>query len=157
MSVEALILQFVGGFALCAIACGLILAGRLSIRRASDSENWPAVEGMVVESSVAASRDQGRQRFRPVVRYHYEIDGQRYEGNRIQWDASEGHRKYTRARRMLDRYRSGSRVKVHYDPQRPTSAVLQTGHAAVIRPMHLIASITAVYALFTVGIAIAGY
>jgi len=160
MSAETLILQFAAGFVLCAIACGLILAGKISIRRASDSEKWPVVEGLVLESAVAAIRDQGRQLFRPVVRYRYEIDGQRYEGSRIRWAAYEGHRKYTRARRMLDQYRSGSAVKVHYDPQRPAVAVLQPGHAAVIRPVHVIASTAAIYVTFmicTIGIAIAGY
>ena len=157
MSADTLFLQFATAFALCAIACGLILAGRITIRRAADSEKWPVVPGVVLESAVAAVREDGRQRFRPTVRYSYEVDGQRYECNRIQW-AAEGFRKYTRARRLLDRYRSGSAVKVHYDPSRPGFAVLQTGHSGVLRPMHIVASTAAIYTLFTIGMAIAaGY
>jgi hypothetical protein len=150
-------LQFIIAFVLCAIACGLILAGRLTIRRDVDSEAWPVVDGVVLDSAIAADRDGGRQRFRPVVRYRYEVAGQRYEGSRIQWAAKEGFRKYTRARRMLDRYRSGSAITVHYDPSRPGMAVLQAGSAAaVLRPVYVVASTAAVFTLFTLGIAIAG-
>ena len=150
-------LQFAIAFALCAIACGLILAGRLTLRRGAETKAWPAVEGVVLDSAIAADRDGGRQRFRPVVRYRYEVAGQRYEGSRIQWAAREGFRKYTRARRMLDRYRSGTAIKVHYDPSRPGMAVLQPGDAiAVLRPAYVVASTAAVFTLFSLGIAIAG-
>ena len=150
-------LQFAIAFALCAIACGLILAGRLTLRHGAETKAWPAVEGVVLDSAIAADRDGGRQRFRPVVRYRYEVAGQRYEGSRIQWAAREGFRKYTRARRMLDRYRAGSAIKVHYDPSRPGMAVLQPGSAVpVLRPTYVVASTAAVYTLFTIGIAIAG-
>jgi hypothetical protein len=152
-----LFLQFAVAFVLCAIACGLILAGRLTLQRGADSTAWPAVKGVVVDSAIAADHDGGRQRFRPVVRYRYEVDGRRYEGSRIQSAAEDGFRKYTRARRMLDRYGTGSAIKVHYDPSRPGTAVLQPGQAIpALRPMYVVASTIAVYTLFTIGIAIAG-
>lgn len=154
ISADTLFLQFATAFALCAIACGLILAGRMSIRRAAHSERWPVAPGVVLESSVTAVREESRQRFLPTVRYSYRVDGKRYECNRIQW-AAEGFRTYTRARRLLDRYRSGSPVKVHYDPSRPGMAVLQTGRSGLLRPMHIVASTAAIYAVFTIGMAIA--
>jgi hypothetical protein len=155
---EHLFLHFAAGFTICAIACGLILAGRLSIRRSADSEKWPAVDGVVLESAVAARRDEGRQRFQPVIRYRYEVGGERYEGSRIRWAAApEDFRKYTRARKLLDRYRLGSTVKVHYDPRRPGVAVLLPGNATLLRPMHLVVCTAAVYALFTIGLAVAGF
>ena len=157
LGISHMFLQFVVAFVLCAIACGLILAGRQTLRRGADTKAWPAVEGVVLDSAIAADRDEGRQRFRPVVRYRYEVAGQRYEGSRIQWAAHQGFRKYTRARRMLDRYRAGSAIKVHYDPSRPGLAVLQPGTAIpVLRPVYVVASTAAVFTLFTLGIAIAG-
>jgi hypothetical protein len=153
-----LFLQFALAFVLCAIACGMILAGRLTIQRGTGTETWRAARGVIIDSTIAADRDGGRQRFRPVVRYRYEVDGQRYEGSRIQWAMDQGYRKYTRARHLLDRYRTGSAITVHYDPSRPGSAVLQTGgsNTAVLRPVYVITSTAAVYTLFTIGIALAG-
>ena len=152
-----LFLQFAVAFVLCAAACGLILVGRLRLRRDADSTAWPAVNGVILDSAIAADRDGGRQLFRPVVRYRYEVDGRRYVGSRIQSAANEGFRKYTRARRVLDRYRAGSTIRVHYDPSRPGMAVLQPGQAIpVLRPIYVVASTAAVYTLFTLGIAIAG-
>ncbi len=72
---DFLFAQIATAFALCAIACGLILAGRLNIRRAADSEKWPVVPGVVLEAGVTAVREEGHQRFRPTVRYSYEVDG----------------------------------------------------------------------------------
>jgi len=153
---DHLFLQFAVGFALCALACGLIVAGRVSIRRAAESEAWPAVEGVIIESTVAAKRE-GRQLYRPVVRYCYEVGGERYEGSRIQWVASAGYRKYTRARRILDYYRSGHAIKVHYDPKRPGAAVLKPSHAIGLRPILVLASTAALYTLFIVGTVLAGH
>jgi uncharacterized protein DUF3592 len=160
---DHLFLQFVVGFALCALACGLILAGRLSIRRAAESEAWPAVDGVVIESTVAAKRE-GRQLYRPVVRYRYEVGGGRYEvgggryeGSRIQWAASAGYRKYTRARRILDSYRSGHAIKVHYDPKRPGIAVLKPGQAMRLRPTLVLAPTAAMYTFFIVSTVLVGH
>ena len=152
---DHLFLQFAVGFALCALTCGLILAGRRSIRRAAESEAWPAVQGVIIESTVAAQRE-GRQRYRPVVRYCYEVGGERYEGSRIQWAASSGYRKYTRARRILDSYRFGHTVQVHYDPKRPGVAVLRSGHGMGLRPMMILAPTAAMYMLFVVGTVLVG-
>ena len=153
---DHLLLQFAVGFALCALACGLILSGRLSIRRAAESEAWPAADGIVIESTVAAKRE-GRQRYRPVVRYRYEVGGERYEGSRIQWAASGGYRKYTSARRILDSYRSGHAIKVHYDPKRPGVAVLKPGHAMGLRPMLVLAPTAAMYTIFIAGTVLVGH
>jgi hypothetical protein len=151
-TVDPMFLRFAVAFAL---AFGLFLAGWLSVRRNAGKEIWPAVEGVVVESTVDAQRD-GRQLYRPVVRYRYEVGGERFEGSRIQWAASAGYRKYTRARKILDSYRPGRLVKVHYDPLRPGVAVLRPGRPLALRPMLVIAPTAAMVALFVAGTALVG-
>ena len=153
---QQLLLPFVGGFVLCTLASGLIMVARYTLKRASESESWPSVEGYVVQSDVAAVRDEGRQIYRPVVRYRYEVGGERYEGSRIRWGALVEFRKFTRARTMLDKYRAGKAVAVHYDPKRPGVAVLQAGYDIGLRPIAVIAPTAAVYALFTLGYALIG-
>jgi hypothetical protein len=146
-----LLLPFIVGAVLCALASGLILVARYSLRRASETERWPKAEGVVLESAVAAIRDGGRQLYRPVVRYRYEVDGERYEGSRIKWSAILDFRKYSRARAMLDKYRSGHRIAVHYDPKRPGVAVLQPGPIDGVRAIYVIAPTAAAYAMFVIG------
>jgi hypothetical protein len=145
---EHVMFQFVAGFAVCALACGLVMAGRISIRRAADSEQWPTVDGFVTESTVVAFNDGRRQRFRPVVRYRYTVAGRCHDGDRVAWDGMAGFRKYTAARRVLDRYRAGNSIAVHHDPRRPDVAVLQPGQPIGMPPMRVIAPIAASYVMF---------
>jgi hypothetical protein len=153
---QQLVLPFIGGVLLCALASGLIMVARYALKRASESESWPSVEGYVVESDVAAVREGRRQVYRPVVRYRYEVGGARFEGSRIRSGELVEFRKFTRARIMLDKYRAGKAVAVHYDPNRPGVAVLQTGYDIGLRPAAVIAPVAAVYMLFYVGYALIG-
>jgi hypothetical protein len=75
----------------------------------------------------------------------------RYEGGRIKWAAGVEFRKFSRARAMLDKYRCGSQVAVHYDPKRPGVAVLQPGVGQGLRPMAVLAPTAAVYVMFVIG------
>src|SRR5262245_13198850 len=45
-----LFLQFALAFVLCAIACGMILAGRLTVQRGTSTKTWPAASGVVIDS-----------------------------------------------------------------------------------------------------------
>jgi hypothetical protein len=122
------------------LMAGLLFAvARFSMRRLAASTHWPTVPGIVLESAVATTSNGHRQLYRPVVRYRYEVDGQRYEGSRIGWGALAGFRKFTRARRLLDGYRPGGTIAVYHDPQRPSLAVLQPDAAAGLRPVLLAA------------------
>jgi hypothetical protein len=150
------VVQLAAALALCAIACGLVLVTRVSVSRVTASRDWPSVPGVVIETAVAAGSDGRRQRFRPVVRYRYEVGGERFEGSRIRWGALLGFRKFTRARRLLDGYAAGSRVAVYHHPLRPSLAVLEPSAAAGIRPALLIAPAAAFCMLFVVGSVIAG-
>jgi hypothetical protein len=145
------LLPFIAGAVLCTLASGIVLVARFSMRRAAQREAWPKVEGLVLESAVAAIRDSGRQLYRPVIRYRYEVGGERYEGSRIKRSAVVEYRKYSRARAMLDKYRSGQRVAVHYDPKRPALAALQPSLIDGMRPMAVIAPTVAAYAVLVIG------
>ena len=130
--------QLTAALALGVMAALLFLVARMSMQRMVDSRRWPTVPGVVLESTVAAVSDGHRQRYRPVVRYRYEVAGERYEGSRIGWGALPGFRKFTRARRLLDGYRPGGPVKVYHDPLRPQLAMLQPDTAVGLRPILLL-------------------
>src|SRR5262245_42495221 len=127
-------LQVCAALAVALMAPMLFFMARRSMQRINDSRLWPTVPGTVIESTVAAASNGKRQLYSPVLRYRYEVDGQRYEGRRIGWGAATGFRKFTRARRLLDGYRPGSPVAVYHDPRRPSLAVLKPDAAAGLRP-----------------------
>ncbi len=114
---------------------GWLLAVALRDRleaRAVDS--WPATTGVVTESSVVdhgpsgsgSGRDPRSRRYEPRVRYEYEVEGQRFEGNRL---AIVTPRRGNRAAadRDLDAFRAGTTVTVYYDPEAPATSVLRRG------------------------------
>jgi hypothetical protein len=133
------------GLGLCLAACGSVLIRRALGRRVGRT-SWPSVEGVILESVVVANRE-GRQSFRPVVRYAYAVDGVCYEGHRIASGEPVDFAAYTRARRVLDAYRPGGTVIVHYDPARPGVSVLRPGMLPVLPPALAIAPAAAVSAL----------
>jgi hypothetical protein len=104
---------------------------------------------MILESTVVANRE-GRQSFRPVVRYAYAVDGICYEGSRIASGEPVDFTTYTRARRVLDAYRPGGTVTVYYDPARPGVSALQLGPARGLTSALVIAPVAAVSAVLVV-------
>jgi hypothetical protein len=151
---DHLLVQFAVGFALRA---GLrVDSGRAAVDpargRAKHGRRWTALS-----SKARSLRNARAGSVTAVVRYRYEVGGERYEGSRIQWAASAGYRKYTRARRILDSYRSGHAIKVHYDPKRPGVAVLKPGHAMGLRPVLVLAPTAAMYTIFIAGTVLVGH
>jgi hypothetical protein len=80
---------------------------------------WPSVTGQVIESRVD---DAHLEMTKPVLRYRYQVGTQSYVGFRVAFSG------YGVSRRAMDQliepYPQGSTVSVFYNPQDPSSAVL---------------------------------
>ncbi len=87
--------------------------------------------------------------YRPVVRYRYEIAGQRFEGNHISWTEQQ-HRTYAKARTVIDSFSPGQKVNVYYDPKMPSSAVLNPSRMIAVPAELVIASTAVMYVLLIV-------
>jgi len=148
---DRLFAEFALASALCALSGGLILAAWLRFRHGAHTGRWPMVEGVVMECAVVSERDEAGQLYRPVVRYRYEVGGRRFEADQIRWGEAKRYPEYTQARRRIDGYRSGRRVCVHYDPAHPADAVLQPSAVPRVRPLLVIAPMSAMYVLFLLG------
>ncbi len=94
--------------------------------KAWESRQWPTVQGQVISTGMAESSDDNGVAYAPIVRYTYEVDGVEYQSSRIAFGPTE----YTSSRRkvaqVLARYPEGSAVTVHYNPNDPHEAVLET-------------------------------
>jgi len=117
------------------IGAFFLAMGMLEAWRGHASLAWPAVEGRVIESSLARlNRRTGTGRrgsgaspeWTPRVRYEFEVDGVRYESERVDFMTRAGGR--IAAEDELRGLETGATVTVRYDPHRPTLAVLRPGN-----------------------------
>lgn len=105
--------------------CG-IGAGVYDVRRAQAAEAWPAVDGVVIESSHVLGCGKRGIAFFPTVRYEYRVGGIARRGGRITFGDERCATEAT-VKDIAGRYPVGAVVKVSFDPQAPNEAVLVTG------------------------------
>lgn len=110
--------------ALVTVVVGVAVLGGVALRRRSQahdrhpSVSWQRTQGTVLSSTLQV-RQQGASRVEvPLVLYAYQVDGQKYRGERIRCGGPSGGDAVTR-------YPAGARVDVFYDPQDPSVAVLE--------------------------------
>jgi hypothetical protein len=110
----------------------LLVLALVSRRKADASQKWPVVGGRVItasllEHSSSDPEDYSSTMYEPAVEYEFPAGGETVKGRRIAFGANRFDR--GRAQRILDRYPPGSLVNVHYNPQNPHEAVLETAAA----------------------------
>jgi hypothetical protein len=121
----------VGGFGLIVLA--LVIA---SLRDAAAMKRWPIARGRVVSSKVeeyheiikghgSNSRGDRMTLYRPAVVYEYEVNGQRYESNRITQSPGLNRGVPDLAAEVVRRYPQGSSVDVRYNPRHLPESVLE--------------------------------
>jgi hypothetical protein len=109
-----------------------ILWGGYEIMAGYASKKWPSVEGKVtssyVQKQVRSIKDSSKKpTYYPKVRYQYSVGGKSYTGDRISFSGGEGGEKKSKAQAVVNRYPSGQKVIVYYDPKHPERAVLLMG------------------------------
>jgi hypothetical protein len=126
---------------LLALVCGgfgfvMLLLILSSLREAAAMKRWPVARGRVLSSKVeehradAGSGNFGGSRgrltlFRPVVVYEYEVDGQRFRGDRIAQIPGMNKGVADFAQKVVQRHASGSSVDVRFNPKRPGESALE--------------------------------
>lgn len=118
------------GFLLAGLA--LILFGSWMASTAKVADTWPTVQGKVLSADVRSPHKSGSssQSFHLEVEYEYTVDGKRYTSNRYQLGSGPSHGNHgdvESAKADAEKYPVGSEITVHYHPENPHSAVLQTG------------------------------
>ncbi len=89
---------------------------------------WGRIESAEVESFMARSASRlprWTRLYTPLIAYSYSVGGQRYTGSRIRLGGMAFLSRDFWARRQASAYKVGAPVEVYYDPQNPTSAVLE--------------------------------
>ncbi len=93
-------------------------------RKAKQSQDWPTTTGTIKVSRIETryDSDSGSVDY-PVVEYSYSVMGKEFTGEKVtpglQWGG-------TGARKVVERYPAGSQVKVYYNQENPSEALLET-------------------------------
>ena len=125
--------NFIGGIIIGVVffAGGLALFfywGQPMLAKATASEKWPVVQGIVKSSDVATSKDNdGQSMYSPNVVFEYTVAGSKYISTSVDvglgWSSSSSASAY----RVVNKYPAGDSVEVAYDPADPSYGVLETG------------------------------
>jgi hypothetical protein len=90
------------------------------------SVSWPTVQGQVSRSWVHSFHDNNKTlQYMGRVKFAYDVDGRRYESERIAWGGRSYSSTATEAHETVDRYPTGSSVQVYYNPDKHKEAVLE--------------------------------
>jgi hypothetical protein len=100
---------------------GMLLGMWFMQDRARRSQSWPTTLGTVLEARVE-ERSGEKKKYRPIIRYAYAVNGAAYESDRYSFGSTRQSK--NAADGLCAKYPPGSQVQVHYDPARPSEAVL---------------------------------
>ena len=108
----------------------MLARGGYEIKGAHGTGNWPSTTGKITSSSVRKETRRESNKtstvYYPSVQYRYQIDGRPYTSSRIAFGNASGGRK-SFAQDVAEKYPSGQKVTVYYDPDDPQYAILETG------------------------------
>ena len=111
-------------------AIGVFLTGisAVSLWRGVRAIRWPTTTGRVIEASINKSRHGGLsgRGYEPRVLYQYEVGGIPYTADRLTLGLQALRTSEKAAEKVLG-LRRGDSVQVHYNPRRPSRAVLRPG------------------------------
>jgi hypothetical protein len=109
------------------IVIGLVAlgAGVWTLVKSLRSENWPVTDGVILSSEVKSHSGEHGNTYSAAVSYSYLVAGTNYTGKKISIGAMSASSDY--ANGIRNRYPAGKKVSVHYSPDNPADAVLETG------------------------------
>jgi hypothetical protein len=111
-----MIAAYIVGSVCLLLACGCAQGIFHWLRKAHVTSRWPTVPGKITSSWDVLKGER--------VKYDYAVDGKHYVGHRVCWGPRGGTAEPT-YQELAEKYPPGREVKVYYDPNRPTTAVLE--------------------------------
>lgn len=108
-----------------------LVFGIWGLIRGWETKNWPGLPGTIINSEVRQfdrldSDEDLVTRYRVNVRYRYDVAGEEYIGTKQRFGL-QLHKTRSTAQDEKKRYPSGKEVRVFYNPEDPSVAVLVTG------------------------------
>lgn len=112
------------------LGLSLLVASWHLYQHTSETSRWPTTT-CVIESSTVQQYLTRVTMYYPAVTYSYTVDGTAYSGNMIRLNQESSARLQDATERAAQ-YPVGSTVTVHYNPQNPSVAVLDTSFSILL-------------------------
>ena len=101
--------------------------------RADASKKWPKAQATVIASALEPAPER-RWRYRAAIQYRYRVGAKDYQSERIFWGGNEGRKRHMES--VVAAYPAGGSMRIYYDPQNPSEAVIDptqhTGSRATV-------------------------
>lgn len=121
-----------------ALACalGAILAYYFRIKkynRALEQVKFPTTSGQIIQSEIQSQTNTSRNddgttdeyiTYQPKVKYSYTVNGNNYEGNKIEVLDIQNFNSQKKAEEYISNYTQGTVVNVYYNPENPNESFL---------------------------------
>ena len=102
-----------------------VFAWHHRVQTAERASHWSMAHGEILQSELVVERDSDGDDYIPRVRYAWTAHGKRWTGDRIRIGPGMSFKDRMLAQHALAPYRAGERVRVWYDPEKPSRAVLE--------------------------------
>jgi len=143
-SLSTLVLLLIGSvFTIIGIVAGLVF-GKPILDKAKASEQWPQIQGEVIESELETSQGENGTMYSAHVVYRYALDGGDFESDRIWFGGDYSTSNRSEMFEVVKKYPAGKAVTVYYSPDKPSESVLMPG------------AYTSSYILFAIGMVFLG-
>lgn len=123
----------VGALSLIFAALGvwLIVRYQRNKQKAEQSVNWPTTSGRVIESRITEHESEDEDghttyTYAPVVRFEYQVAGVTYTSDRLAVGSKIAISNRKKVEQQIAGYPEGKLIRVYYNPQNPSEAVLET-------------------------------
>jgi hypothetical protein len=101
-----------------------LVVGAIGFYRAVVSYNWPVTQGTVVSAEVV--RPAGKStKYVAEIGYTYQVGGKEFFSKSFKATSARGTSSW--ARQLVGGYPAGTRVAVHYNPEKPGDSVVEPG------------------------------
>ncbi len=135
------ILASFGLLAVFAVFLLIIIACIYSLRKSRESESWPSVSGIIVDSFIKESRDcDNYLKYAPEVSYSYSLQSIQYKNNLISYGGRMTIRSIREAEAYIAPFYKGNNVLVFYNPKNPQDSCLIKSDGKLILNFLLYAS-----------------
>lgn len=108
------------------VGSSLIPIGYQELKNAQESLKWSTTDGVIVLSEIQESKDEDSTTYYANIQYKYSVGEKFYSSEQVSF-GQYGSSNPEHAQSIVQRYKQGQKVSVHFNPTHPNEAVLEPG------------------------------